>query len=136
MTEKYNEATNNRPEGDRPIDARFVLADIENYIDQLKEEKAWKKNDRNAITLFKSTGITIVLVALHKNATINPHSIDGVTCLHLLKGELTVDLSGESIDVDEEQLITLHPQTEHTITANKKSFFLLTVTGNYGNELD
>ena len=32
MEEKYNEATINRPEGDRPVDAPVVLIDIPDFI--------------------------------------------------------------------------------------------------------
>ncbi len=131
MTERFNEATVNRTEGDRKLDAPYVLIDLQEYKEQLTEEKAWKKNDRNAITVFKTAGISIVLVALHKEASMNPHSIDGVTSIHVLKGHLQINKSGENIDVEEKQILTLHPHVDHEITAKKKSVFLLTVTGNY-----
>jgi hypothetical protein len=50
MEIKRNEATLNRPEGDRVIDAPFVFLDIPEFIHQVKKEKAWKKYDRNGIT--------------------------------------------------------------------------------------
>lgn len=129
MNEKFNEATINRPEGDRPLNAPYIVIDLVTYKEQITEEKAWKKNDRNAITVFKTTGISIVLVALHKEASMNPHSIEGVTSIHVLKGHLQINRSGEKIEVKKDQIITLRPNIDHTITAKKKSVFLLTVTG-------
>ena len=48
------EATYNRPEGDREIDSPVLLIDIPDLIEQIKDENAWKENDRNAITVFKT----------------------------------------------------------------------------------
>ena len=64
MEEKFNESTINRPEGDRLLDAPFVIADLNAYIKQITEEDAWFKNDRNAITIFKGDHVTVVLIAL------------------------------------------------------------------------
>ncbi len=48
------DSTHNRPEGDRKIDSPVLLIDIPSFIKQVKDEKAWGKNDRNAITVFKA----------------------------------------------------------------------------------
>ena len=65
MEIKRNEATFNRPDGDRVLDGTYVFVDIPSYIRQIKEEKAWEKNDRNGITVFKSENITQVITVLH-----------------------------------------------------------------------
>ncbi len=136
MTEKFNDATINRPEGERPLDAPIIRIDLHELIQQIKDEKAWKKNDRNAITVFKTAGMTIVLVALHEDASVNPHSIEGITSIQLLEGRLQILNSGEAMDVKEGQIITVKAKIDHTIIAIKKSIFLLTVAGNYGNGVD
>ena len=68
MEVKYNEATINRPEGNRPIDSPTVLIDLPSFIEQIKSEKAWEENDRNSITVFKSGKMRVIVGALHKNA--------------------------------------------------------------------
>ena len=45
MEIKRNQATFNRPQGDRVIDASYVFIDIPAFVDQIKMEKAWEKND-------------------------------------------------------------------------------------------
>src|SRR5690606_19743096 len=70
MEFKRNESTLNRPEGDRVLDAPYVFIDIPSYIDQVKQEKAWEKNDRNGITVYKSDRVTIVITALQAGAEI------------------------------------------------------------------
>ena len=67
MEIKNNEATDLRPEGYRLRDAPLVSIDIPEFIKQIKNETTWTNSDRNAITVFKTNGLRIVLVALHEN---------------------------------------------------------------------
>lgn len=53
MEEKYNEATLQRPEGDRPMHAPLVDIDLPVFIKQIKQESTWKESGRNVITVFK-----------------------------------------------------------------------------------
>ena len=54
MEAKRNEATLNRPQGDRVLDASYVFINLPAFIRQMKKEEAWGKNDRNGITVFKT----------------------------------------------------------------------------------
>ena len=72
MEEKSNEATPQRAAGEHVLDASLVSIDITTFIEQLRNEKPWKESDRNAITVFKTNGMRIVLIALHKGI---PHSV-------------------------------------------------------------
>ena len=68
MDEKFNKATTQRPQGNRVMDAPLVTIDLRSFTKQIRDEKAWKESDRNAITVFKTDGMRIVLIALHKDA--------------------------------------------------------------------
>jgi len=127
MEVKYNEATHNRPEGDRPLDAPVVLADIPTYIKQLKSEKAWEEGDRNSITLFKSGGMRVVLVCMHKHTEMTTERPENILNIYVLDGKLQLDAEKRSVEVDQEQLVALHENIAYKITAVKKSTFLLTV---------
>lgn len=70
MEIKNNESTDLRPEGARLIDAPLVSMDIPDFIKQLKAEVTWENNDRNAMTVYKTNGMRIVLIALHEDATL------------------------------------------------------------------
>ena len=65
MENKRNEATLNRPEGDRVLDAPYVFVNIPEFIRQLKSEEAWQKNDRNGITVFKTGRVTTEIGRAH-----------------------------------------------------------------------
>ena len=127
MENKRNEATINRPEGDRVLDAPYVFGDIEEAIRQLKEEEAWAKNDRNAITLFKSDHVTIVLTCLHEKAAINQNSVDGELTLQLIEGKITVETADGDIEMKPGQFLSFHRRIDHSIKATDDAVLLLTV---------
>jgi len=123
---KNTDATHNRPEGERIIDAPYVIADIEERIEQLKDEKAWDKNDRNGITLFKTAGLTVVLTCLHDEAVLSDISVDGFMVLQVIEGKINVTTDGDAFELCEKKMVVLHPNIVHSIYALKKSVFLLT----------
>lgn len=125
--ERHNEATINRPGGDRPLDAPVVTANIPEFIKKLKKEKAWDTNDRNAITIFKSGKMSIILVALHKKAEMTTERPENIFSLQVLDGKLKLHTDAKTIDVRGEELFVLHANIAYKIEAVKKSIFLLTV---------
>ena len=122
---KTNEATQNRPTGDRILDAPYIVANIDERIEELKEEEAWERNDRNAITLVKTEGLTIVLICLRKEAAINDNIIDGIVTVEVIEGSVTVTTNAESFDLSERSIITLRPNIPHSMYARKESVLLL-----------
>ena len=127
MKTKYNEATHNRPEGDRIVDAPVVIADIPTFLKQIRKEKGFKKNDRNAITLFKTEKVSLVLVALHKKAEMNTDRPDHILNMQVLKGRVRVETNGNLYEVEAEQILSLHEKLPYKIIALGKSMILLTV---------
>jgi quercetin dioxygenase-like cupin family protein len=126
MEFKRNEATLNRPDGDRILDGSYVFVDIPSYIEQIKDEKAWEKNDRNGITVFKSSNITIVITALQEGAGIMNNSVDGFLTLQLLKGKARITTPDGDIEAVQNQLIAIHPGIEHSFVAQTDVVILLT----------
>jgi len=126
MELKHNDATRNRPKGDRVIDAPYVLADLPAFIEQVKDEKAWEESDRNAITVFKSDGMTIVLSILKENAVIKDNTVDGYLTLLLLEGKARLETLEGDIDLGEQQLISFHPGVPHSIEATTDIVLLIT----------
>ena len=133
MEERYNESTLNRPEGTRVIDAPSVKTDIYEYIQQLRNEPAWQKNDRNGITLYKTDGMRIVLVIMHPGAEMRPQTVDGIISFHVLEGTLQIATEAQTSEVEAGQIFTLHTNIKHSVRAAEETTFLLTMTNeNYG----
>ncbi len=128
MEEKFNESTSQRPEGDRLIDAALVTIDLSLFMAQIKEEISWKEHDRNAITVFKTNGLRIVLIALHEGAEMTKHTAGGIISLQVLEGRLQFTIDGRSVDLNKGQMLTLHENIPHSVLAIKETLFLLTLT--------
>ena len=125
MEIKRNDATLNRPEGDRVLDAPCVFIDLDDHIKLLKNEEAWDKNDRNGITIFKTENLTTVLTCLHKDASIKDNTVDGILQVQVLDGKLRVTTDAGDSELGEREMVVFHPQVRHTIEALKKSTILL-----------
>jgi len=134
MEMKRNEATLNRPEGDRVIDAPYVFMDLGQFIKQIKNEETWEKNDRNGITIFKTENLTTVLTCLHKDAMIKDNSVDGIFQVQVLGGRIRVSTTDGDIDLEEGQMIAFHPGIRHTIEALKKSNLILQTINENGKK--
>jgi quercetin dioxygenase-like cupin family protein len=128
MDEKYNESTPQRPQGDRSIDAALVTIDLPLFAEQIKQESSWKDSDRNAITVFKTNGLRIVLIALHEGAEMTRHTANGIISLQVLEGQLQFNTGTQSVELNKGQMLALHERIPHSVRAIKETTFLLTLT--------
>ncbi len=126
MEIKYNEATVNRPLGDRIIDAPIVLIDLEKYSQQLTEEDAWKKNGRNGITILKTYGLTMVLVWLHTGTELPENLVDGHVTIQVIEGAIECTIESVNMKLQKQHIISLHPGIIHSIRVVEKSLLLIT----------
>lgn len=54
MENKSNDATPQRPDGERILNAPLVKMNLYEFIEQIKNETTWKDSNRNSVTIFKS----------------------------------------------------------------------------------
>jgi hypothetical protein len=129
MEEKYNNATPQRPEGARPLDAAIIPINIPKYIDQLKGEEAYHKNGKNAITVFKSESVTITLIALSENEIVQPGSEEtkAIMSLQVISGRLSFESMGNIVELKDGELLTLHQLLSFKARALTSSICLLTM---------
>lgn len=128
MEEKFNEATQQRPYGDRLIDAPMVTIDLPAFMQQIKQETTWKDSDRNAITVYKTNGMRIVLIALHSGAEMVKHTANGIINLQVIEGQIKFSTDEGTIELSKGQIVALHKQIPHSVLAKTESVFLLTLT--------
>ena len=120
-----------RPRGtDRPFSAPVLRFDLADALRRLKSEESWASRPRNAVTLAKEGGLRVVLVGLHKDATIEAHRADGPISIHLLHGRIQITVGGEELDLAPGQVVTMRAGLEHALRADEESAFLLTIGGN------
>lgn len=128
MQEKFNEATARRPQGDRVIDATLVSINLPLFIEQIRTEKPWKDSDRNAITVFKTNGLCILLIALHKGAEMTKHTAGGMISVQVLEGRIKFATDEQSVELNKGQMLALHEGIPHSVLAMEETIFLLTLT--------
>ena len=128
MEEKFNDATIQRPQGARTIDASLVTINLISLIEQIREEKPWNDGDRNAITIFKTNGMRIVLIALHKGAEMIKHIAGGIISVQVLEGQIIFNTDEHSVELGKGQMLTLHENIPHNVLAKEETIFLLTLT--------
>ena len=128
MNEKHNDATRNRPEGVRLIDAQSLVIDLPTYIRQIRDENAWEKNDRNSITVFKNADMTMVLGALRVNAEMIPHTAEATMTIQVLEGGLEVHTDGMNARLWQGNVIAIHRGCTYNVLAIEETLYLLTIT--------
>jgi quercetin dioxygenase-like cupin family protein len=128
MDNKFNNATKQRPQGQRTLDAALVAINLGMFIKQIREEEQWKKSDRNAITVFKSLVMRMVLIALHKDAKMDKHTAKGMINIQVLEGEIEFTTADQTINLTVGQILILHEGIEHSVYARQETVFLLTLT--------
>jgi quercetin dioxygenase-like cupin family protein len=134
MEEKHNESTSQRPEGDRTLDAALVDIDLPSLMEKVKGEKPWKDGKRNAITVFKSNGLRIVLIALHQGSEMARHIAEGIISVQLLKGRIQFITDQKTVELSEGQMLALHERIPHSVKALQESTFLLTLATPSGSK--
>lgn len=127
MEEKFNEATPQRTQ-DHLLDAPLVSIDIPAFTEQLKQETSWRESDRNTITVFKTNGMRIVLIALHEGAEMVTHTADGIISVQVLEGKIKFTTDIKSVELSQGQMLALHERIPHSVLAIKETVFLLTLT--------
>jgi len=128
MINKHNDATMNRPAGDRTIDAPSLLLDLPAFIRQIRAEDEWRDNDRNSITIFKTNDLRIVLGGLHKDAEMVPHKSEGVMSIQVLEGSLNVNTDELDATLNTGQVIVVHKGCNYRVVATEEAIYLLTIS--------
>lgn len=120
-----NKATDRRPEGDRVLDAPFVLIDTKSVETNLMHEKEIRNNGKSGYTVFKSDRLAIVMVQLDNGNSIVPGKTSGTMVLQILQGQLDVKLNDQSLFLEPPQLLVIKPDMECEIAAMKDTKFLI-----------
>lgn len=114
-------------DADRLLDGPLLIFDLPLLMEKIKQEDSWEKSQRNAITLFKSDSLRLVLIALSDGAEINFRQSDNLISLQLLKGKLEFQAEKETAVLEQGHLLTLHENIQHSLVAISETIFLLTI---------
>lgn len=88
-----------QPRPDRPEADPFVHNRLAEEVERLKTEPAWHDGDRNAITLTKRAGLTLVLTALRQGAVPRGHRAPSAATLHVISGRMILRVGDRSLEL-------------------------------------
>ena len=128
MDQQIFEAAVQQPLGDKALETPLQKLNLNSFLKQLKKDKSWKKNDRNALTILKTSSIRIVLYAIRKGAEMIKQKKDGRITVQVLEGKIVFNSGTESVKLGSGQMLVLDESAAYSIVASKKTFFLLTFT--------
>ncbi|CAG4994702.1 hypothetical protein DYBT9275_01448 [Dyadobacter sp. CECT 9275] len=123
---KSNHPTENRPQGKRILDAPYVFIDTPGFIEQLRNEKTWEKNDRNGITVFKSDKLAMVITAMKSGAVMKDYSVEGFSSIEIYEGEVRIETEGQVFDLTRGQSMVYHPGLVHSVKASSDAVIVQT----------
>ena len=120
---------------DRRMDAHLLSFNLPTLIDGLLNENAWITGDRNAITLYKNSNSTTVLIALREKSEVNFKQSGNHISIQVIKGKLNFKTELRSIDMNMGCLLSVHEDIKHNLVATDESVILLTVTNKTKNSV-
>ena len=114
---------------ERLLNVSFSTYDLPLIIKELKDEKTWKRNDRNAITFFKSENMCVVLVILKEGAEMQPHKTNSSINVDVIEGEIKFNTTKEVITLKKNQMLIINEDIKHFLMATEETVLLLTLAG-------
>jgi quercetin dioxygenase-like cupin family protein len=112
---------------ERQLDAPLLTFEISTLLAQLRTEPTWQRG-HDAMTLAKSRGLRVVLVAMHPEAVLLSHVTDSPISVQVIDGELKLSTDSQTVTLHTGQLLVLQGGVRHTIEASTESAFLLTLS--------
>lgn len=82
---------------------------------------------RNAVTLVKQGGMSVVLVHLQPGGSLQEHSTPGAATVQVLSGHVLIRFEGETLDVEVDGLVAFSSEARHSVEAVDNSILLLTL---------
>ena len=118
---------------ERKLKDTLLSFSINDETEKLKSENSWINGDRNAVTLQKNSNLRVVLISLHKGATLSEHKVEGPITLFVLSGKMNFIAGEEKIVVEKNGLIILEKTITHDVEALEDTTFILTIIQNKEN---
>lgn len=121
--------TRPHPESERSMRGPLQRFDLDAEVARLREEKAWREGRRNAITLRKGQGMSVVLLVMKAGDRLDEHAAPGPVSVGVREGSIRFSVDRESIEVGEKSIITCDAGVRHAVEAISDAVCVVTVAG-------
>lgn len=101
--------------------------DLVGEQDLLRREESYRGGDRNAKTLVKEHGLSVVLTVMRSGARLQEHKTAGLLSIQTLAGHIRLHALGDTVDLPVGHVVALAGEVAHDVEAVEESAFLLTI---------
>jgi quercetin dioxygenase-like cupin family protein len=116
-----------RPGSDRSLHGPLQGFDLEAEVSRLREEKEWQEGRRNAITLRKGEGLSIVLLVMKAGDRLDEHFAPGPISLSVQEGRIRFTVMDEVVEAGTETMLACDARVHHSVEALNDAVCLLHV---------
>lgn len=122
------------PESERELHAPLQTFDIVREVERLRGEKEWQDGRRNAITLRKGEGFSVVLLVMRAGDRLDEHSAPGPISVAVREGRIRFTTADDEVEAGTQTLISCDANVEHAVEALEDAVCLVTIAGRHGPE--
>lgn len=117
------------PQGrpDRPQPIALNRYDLADQLARLRSEVPLQEHGRDALTLVRDPGFTLLLVALKTGSGLPDHTAPGPISVLTLDGRVAFTSQGERLELGPHELVTLPARIPHEVMALEDSAILITI---------
>ena len=110
-------STGDSPRSGRQMRGPLQSFDLEAEVSRLREEREWQKGWRNAITLRKGQGLSVVLVVMKAGDRLDEHSAPGPISLGVHEGRVRFTAAEKTVEAGAEAVLTCDAGVNHSVEA-------------------
>ena len=115
-----------------PGDGRSLRGALQSFdlgaeVARLHGEKEWREGGRNAITLRKGEGLSVVLLVMKKGDGLEQHAAPGPITLSVHEGRVRFSAAGDSVEAAAGTVLSCDAGVRHEVEALADSVCLLNV---------
>tara|TARA_R110002072_G_scaffold115136_2_gene245333 strand:+ start:947 stop:1648 length:702 start_codon:yes stop_codon:yes gene_type:complete len=126
----YTTSSSKENEPKELFEESLAEMNLPELISNLKKESAWTEKELVSKVIYKSSSMRLMLIGLHENAVLKEHSSKGAISVQVISGEVIFETAEKTVNLKEGGLIALAGGINHSVSALKESFFLLTISLN------
>jgi quercetin dioxygenase-like cupin family protein len=110
-----------------------AVHDISALISRVKSEATWKNRDRHAVTLTRTPGLHITLIAMHAETSKPWHRVECPISIQVIEGRIDFITDTETKLLKQGDILILPPGIRHHMKVLDESVILLTLGATIGS---
>ena len=109
------------------MNASIGTFDFSSLISKIKDGDTWKIRDRGAITLTRSHGLHITLIAMHAGTSKPWHRVECPISIQIIEGRIEFITDAETVALKKGEILILQEGVRHHMKSIEEAVILLTL---------